>query len=91
MLSKYFEHPFEIVNMLRLPFAFHHHIVNVHLNRPPNLILEHSRHHPLISGPCILWPKWHHDIVVVGIKGNKCRLLLILGSKNNLMITLEDI
>lgn len=51
---KYFEHLFEIVNMLRLPFSFYHYIVDVHLDYAPNLFSKYSRHHPLIYGPGII-------------------------------------
>ena len=43
----------------------------------PILSQKHPRHHPLICGPSIFKPKMHHNVVVVGIRGDECRLFLV--------------
>ena len=52
--SEYFKYIREVANMPLLFFAFHHLIIIVYLHRMTDLLPKHSRHHPLISGPCIL-------------------------------------
>ena len=74
-----------------LLFTFYHHIIDVYLNRSTNLIPEHFCHYPLISGPGIFQLEWHHGVVVVSIRGYKCRLLLILGGQGNMMIALKGV
>ena len=77
--------------MLRNHFTFHHHIINVNLDVFPQLRLEHSCHHSLICGSCILQTERHHFVMVVLDRGNKSSLLLIVQGQRYLMITLEGI
>ena len=64
--------------MLRHHFTLLHHIINIDFDALAQLWLEHSRHHPLISGPCILQTEWHYLIVVVPSRCHEGYLLLIL-------------
>ena len=77
--------------MLRNHLTFHYHIIYVNLNVFPQLRLEHSCHHSLICGSCILQTEWHHFVMVVPDSGNKSSLLLIVQGQRYLMITLEGI
>ena len=56
----------------------HLHIINIDFNALAYLWLEHSRHHPLISGPYVLQAKQHYFVVVVPSRRHKGCLLLIL-------------
>ena len=71
--------------------TFHHHVVNIRFHRAPNFMLKHPRHHPLICGPSIFKPKRHHDVVVVGIRGDECCLFLVFRCQGDLMIPLKSI
>ena len=64
--------------MLGHHLTFYHHIINIDFDALAQLWLEHSCHHPLISGPCILQAKWHYLVVVVPSRRHKDCLLLIL-------------
>ena len=66
--------------------TFHHHFVNIHFHHALYFILKHPRYHPLICDPSIFKPKWHHGVVVVGVRGDECRLFLVFRCQGDLMI-----
>ena len=71
--------------------AFYHHIINIDFNVLAQLWFEHSRHHPLIGGTCVLQAKRHYFVVVVPSMCHKGCLLLILQGQWYLMIDLKGI
>ena len=62
--------------MLGYHFTLHHHIINIDFNALAQLQLEHSRHHPLISGPYVLQTEQHYLVMVVP---SSCLLLILQG------------
>ena len=80
MLSQYFKNIFEVIHMLGLYLALHHHIIYVDFNVFAALRLEHPSHHLLICRSCILQSEWHHFVMVILSGRNKSSLLLIIQS-----------
>ena len=64
--------------MLGHHFTHHHHIINIDFDALVQLQLEHSHHHPLISGPYVLQAERHYLVVVVPSRCHEGCLLLIL-------------
>ena len=62
--------------MLGHHFTLHHHIINIDFDALAELRLEHSRHHPLISGSCVLQTERHYLVMVVP---SSCLLLILQG------------
>ena len=69
------------------PFSgLHYHVVHIYLDISVNHVMEQSSSSSLISGSCILQPKWHNQVAVSTPLGNERSLLHILWSHHNLII-----
>ena len=79
MLPKYLKSLLKILHLPLVLPTFNYHVIHIHLHYAPNLISKHPRHHPLISGLCILKSEGYRCVVIIALWGYKGRLLLILG------------
>lgn len=68
----------QVVQMVKLMFAFDDHIVNVRIHSIAELDAEHECHHSLLCCSGILQIEGHHFIVVDPSRHGKCRLLHVL-------------
>ena len=73
--------------MVGLIFAFHQHVVYVHLHIPSNLVREHAVHLSLVGGSCVLQSKGHNFVLVQPLVDNKRGLLLIVFVHKNLVVS----
>ena len=44
----------EVLQVFRHHLTLHHHIIDVDFDVLAQLLFEHSHHHPLIGGTCVL-------------------------------------
>ena len=63
--------------MVVLPSTFYQHVVNVDLDIPSYLMLEHLVHEPLICCTCVLKAKRHHFVAKEALAGNEQSFILI--------------
>ena len=68
--------------MLLTLLALDHHVINVNLRRIPDLIFEHPGNHLLVCGSCIM---------IISLGRYEGSLLLVLGHKGNLVISLKSV
>ena len=59
-------------------FGFDDDIVDIHMYIFTDLVMQTFLHTPLVCRPCISQTKWHSDIAISPVWGNKSGLYLII-------------
>ena len=71
--------------------GLHYHVVHIYLDISMPHVMEQSCSSSMISGSCILQPKWHSPLVVSTLLSNERSILYILWSHHNLIIPRKSI
>ena len=71
--------------------GLYYHVIHIDLDISMHHIMEQSSSNSLISGSCILQPKWHNPVSVSTPLSNERSLLHILWSHQNLIIPRKSI
>ena len=66
--------------------TLHQHVVNLDLQRSPDLELEHFVHQSLMGCPCVLQPEGHDPVAIGPLQSDKGCLLLIWGVHADMVV-----